>query len=142
MKEIEQEDSRSIYIAAYWPSRQADEPPIGYGMDSRRKIDFVFMQGLSILAILLRILTDLPKVRLLIYRREGCLLYLTITLGFGILFIRKNIQEKKGYRKIGYYQLDNEGKPILFLSPLAPIHIWRRIGVDHKRFLERMNQNK
>ena len=63
MKEIEQEDPRGIYIAAYWPSRQADAPPIGYGMDSRRKIDFVFMQGLLIPYALLRILEELPKIR-------------------------------------------------------------------------------
>ena len=127
MREIDRATQDSIFISAYWRQRNADETNIGYG---RRKDNLIF----QIVGVLFSVLSRIagwfvePKVRHLMKPWVRFALVLLPALAIGILINR-------GRTSTGFYQLDNEGKPVLFLSSTPPESIQGRIGVSQKRFL-------
>jgi hypothetical protein len=139
MKEIDLGAQRNIYLAAYWPSQQADEPHIAYGIDSRGQMCLVVLKIWTIFSFIFRQLGDLPKVRPLIRSWMRITVMVTsIIIALTLSFISRN----KSYQKSGYYQLDDKGRPILFLSPTLPSQIRGRMGISQKKFLERIHENK
>lgn len=127
VKEIDRVAQDKIFISAYWRQRNVDEKNIGYG---RRKDNFI----LQIVGVLFTLLSRIvgwfvePKVRHLMKPWVRFALLLLPSLVIGILINR-------GRTSVGFYQLDNEGRPVLFLSSMPPEEIQGRIGASRKRFL-------
>jgi len=127
MSEIEQATPQNIFIAAYWRQRNADETNIGYGL---RKDILVLQIAASLFTLLGRIIRWFvaPKVRPVMKPWMPFALLLVPTISIGILINR-------GRKSTGFYQLDNEGRPVLFLSPTPPESLQGRIGVSRQKFL-------
>src|SRR6266700_572552 len=130
MQEIDQAKPKNIFLSAYWPRQQANESHIGYG----GKKGFLIVQlagiGYSVTSQILNLFFA-PKVRPLMKPAVRTLLPLAVGAILGIL----------GYlygKSNGYYQLDEQGNPVLFLSPTLPEPIKDRRGIGRKEFLEQV----
>ena len=127
MKEIDRGFQEKILITAYWPRRNVDETNIGYGL---RKDKFFFQIVGVFYTLIGRILGTFvePRVRPIV--RPGVRLALWLLPGIGIAILTR-----RGSKSTGFYQLDDEGRPLLFLSRMQPEHIQGHMGVSRKRFL-------
>jgi len=134
MKELNRAIQKKLFISAYWPRRQADEPNIGYGI---RK-DYMIYQGAgAIISLATRGFTMFfePRVRPTLRPLVRFAPILVISLILGILLNRS-------HKYTGFYQLDDQGTPIHFLAPSLPESIQGRFGISRKKFLEQMAQSK
>ncbi len=127
MVAIDQAEQNNILITAYWPQRHTDEPHIGYG---RRKDAFAFQIVGTLFTLTSRVLGWFvePRVRPIMKPWVRFALLLLPALSIGIL-------ANRGNKAKGFYQLDDEGRPVLFLSSAPPENIQGRMGVSRKRFL-------
>ena len=131
MKEIDSATQKKISISAYWRRRQADEANIGYGF---RK-DYLALQMVSILfSSLMRWFIE-PRIRPAM-KHWMRLVYLFLP-GLSLAFI-----SNRGRKATGFYQLDDEGMPVLFLSRIPPESIQGRIGTSRNKFLSRLRERE
>jgi hypothetical protein len=119
----------NILISAYWPAKDRDDVPVGYGM---QKSHLVFQFVLTFYGLLHQIMAWFLEPRVRPLMRPGVRL-LTLMLPGIILALLAN----RGRKYTGFYQLDNEGGPVQYLSPAPPKSIQGRIGVGRKRFFGR-----
>src|SRR5581483_9443092 len=109
---IDNTKQKNIFLSAYWPRQQAGEPHIGYGA----KKGFLIVQlaglGYSVTSQIINLFFA-PKVRPIMKPAIRTLLPLAVATILGLL----------GYlygKSNGYYQLDEQGHPTLFLSSTLP----------------------
>ena len=134
MKEIDQATPKNIFLSAYWPRQQADEPHIGYGEKKGYLVVQLASLGYSVASQLFNLFFE-PKIRPLLRPAIRLLFPLAMAaiLGtFGYLYGKSK----------GYYQLDEQGNPALFLSPTLPENIKDRRGIGRKEFLEQAEIGK
>lgn len=115
-----------ILISTYWPARDGDDIAIGYGM---QKSHLVFQFVLTFYGLLNQIMAWFLEPRIRPLMRPGVRL---LTLIFpGIIFA---LLANRGRKYTGFYRLDDEGRPVEYLSPAPPKSIQGRMGVGWKRF--------
>ncbi len=136
MKAMDRATQENIFVSAYWPRRHADETNIGYGVSK----DLFLIQLAGVLySLTIRLLGTFvePKVRPLIRPWVRGVLLLPGVLPGLSLAILAFIFSSRRHQLIGFYQLDDEGRPVLFLAPLEPETIRGRIGVSRRKFLSK-----
>jgi hypothetical protein len=124
MKETDHAIPEKLVILAYWPHRQTDEPNIGYGL----------YQGVgTIFSLMTRAFSMFfePKVRPAIRPLLRIVPFLAIGLILAIL-------TQRVHKYNGYYQIDDQGRPVHFLDSTPPASIKGRFGVTRKKFLEQI----
>jgi len=125
---IDHTKPKNIFLSAYWPGQQAGEPHIGYG--ARKGFLIVQLAGLgySVTSQIVNLFIA-PKVRPTMKPVVRTLLPLAIATILGLLSYLYG-------RSNGYYQLDEQGNPVLFLSSTLPDTIKDRKGMNRQEFLE------
>ena len=134
MKAIDRSTQESIFISAYWPQRNNNESPIGYGM---RKEYLFFQAVLLLFNIIARVTGWFFRGRALPLRRPGPRSFLLLISALSSILL---FRRERAYT--GFYQLDNEGRPVLFLSRSLPMSIQGRMGVSRKRFFAQKIDNE
>jgi hypothetical protein len=132
MEEIDRVTQKNIFLSAYWPRQQADEPHIGYGGKKGYLVVQLAAIGYSVTNQLFNLFFE-PKIRPLLRPAVRGLFPLAMAATLGIL----------GYlygKSKGYYQLDEQGNPVLFLSSTLPEPIKDRRGIGRKSFLEQIRK--
>jgi hypothetical protein len=116
----------NILISTYWPAQDGDDIAVGYGM---QKSHLVFQFVLTFYGLLNQIMAWFLEPRVRPLMRPGVRL-LTLLLPGTIFALLAN----RGRKYTGFYKLDDEGRPVQYLSPAPPKSIQGRIGVGRKRF--------
>ena len=115
----------NILISTYWPAQDGDDIAVGYGM---QKTFLFFQVSMTLFRLVFQITTWFLEPLM----RPGVRL-LTLLLPGTIFALLAN----RGRKYTGFYQLDDEGRPVQYLSPAPPKSIQGRIGVGRKRFFDR-----
>ncbi len=118
----------NILISAYWPPKDENDVPVGYGV---QKTHLALQMSLSSFTFVSQVLTRFLEPRIRPLMRPGVRL-LMLMLPAIILALLAN----RGRKYTGFYQLNNEGRPVQYLSPAAPESIQGRMGVGRKKFFE------
>jgi hypothetical protein len=134
MKEIDRTTSKNIFLSAYWPGQQADEPHIGYGGNKGYLIVQLATLGYSVAVNLFNLFIE-PKIRPLFRPAARLVFPLVVSTSLGLLAYLYG-------KSKGYYQLDEQGNPVHFLSTTLPESLKDRRGVGRKEFLEQVEIGK
>jgi hypothetical protein len=126
MEELDRAYQEQLYISAYWPQRTQDELHIGYGVAK----DLLIYQGITILFTLAtRVFGMFFESKLRFFHP---FLRFVFMLVINILMTTLTMRRRK---LSGFYQLDAQGKPTVFISKSPPESIRGHIGVGRKKFL-------
>ena len=120
----------NILISAYWPAKGGDDISVGYGV---QKTFIAFQLGMTLFRLISQLTNWFlePRARTLMGPTTRLLAFL---LPGVILALLSN----RGRKYTGFYQLNNEGRPVQYLSPAPPESIKGRMGVGRKRFFEKV----
>ena len=130
MQELESTVAEKLFIAAYWPQRNANEMNIGYGMSKMGRIYRVIGTTFSLANAIFSVFFE-PKVRPAVKPGLRFLPVALLSLTLAMLAYRENKYQ-------GYYQLDERGIPTHYINRLPPDVIQGRLGVGRKTFFERL----
>ena len=119
----------NIFIVAYWPPQDGDDIAVGYGIQKTR---LVLQFTLTLYGLVNQILVWFlePRVRPLMHPGRRLLMLMLPSIIIALL-------ANRGRKYTGFYKLDDEGRPVQYLSPAPPKSIQGRIGVGRKRFFDR-----
>jgi hypothetical protein len=116
----------NILISAYWPPQDEDDAPVGYGM---QKTHLVLQFALTLFGLVNQVMAWFLEPRVRPLMRPGVRLLTLILPGLSLALLAN-----RGRKYTGFYKLDNEGRPVQYLSPAPPKSIQGRMGVGRKRF--------
>ena len=135
MKEVDQATRENLLIVSYWPGQAADEPNIGYGFPKEVFIVEGFNRIFSLCTSIF-IWFFAPRIRPLVHPAIRFIVAIAY-VATAIPLSRRNMATNK---QRGYYQLDGQGQPVIFISRMQPESIDRRIGVGRNRFLVQVSE--
>ena len=122
-------DQKRLVMVAYWRRLRRGEPNIGYGMAK----GYLWLQLAVVAHLLARYAFTLfiepkllPRVRYLVRNAPS----------FAATFVLSRATSRMR-RSSGYYQLDNGGAPVRFLSKQLPPSIQGRLGTSRRAYLRR-----
>ena len=118
----------NILISAYWPAKDGDDVPVGYGA---QKTHLVFQFAFTLFGLVNQIMAWFLEPRVRPLMSPGVRL---LTLMFPGLILA--LLANRGRKYTGFYQLDKEGRPVQYLSPAPPKSIQGRMGVGREKFFE------
>jgi hypothetical protein len=136
MNTLDHTKQEQLYISAYWPSQMKDEHAVGYAIAKDvlvyRSIGIIF----SLLSSLFSLFFPNPikNVNANPYdKRRG--VFAVDKIGLNLLIDLLALRHRK---LAGFYQLDAQGNPTIFIGKKPPKSILGRVGVNRKQFLQKI----
>ena len=125
-----------LYISAYWPSQMKNEQAVGYAIAKDvliyRSIGIIYSLTTSLLSLFLpnpiKNVNTNPN-------HKGRMVFTFGKIGLSLLIAFLPLRHRK---LTGFYQLDAQGNPSIFIGKKAPKSILGRVGVNRKQFLQQI----